>query len=105
MYISLHCLGVCFIVSPTSLAQTSLGHLLQYLCFQPIIWQDFPSSQNSGTLKTHPLSVSPQESAANHMRSVFKVNNSFGMTQVMLKHRLISVLTRMHIEMYKYPEW
>ena len=39
------------------------------------------------------------------MRRVFKVNNSFGMTQVMLKHRLISVLTRMHVEMYKYPEW
>ena len=46
-----------------------------------------------------------QESAANHMRRVFKVNNSFGMTQVMLEHRLISVLTRMHVEMYKYPEW
>jgi fatty acyl-ACP thioesterase B len=46
-----------------------------------------------------------QETALNHVGMSTFVGDGMGTTHAMMRHRLIWVVTRMHVEVNRYPVW
>lgn len=46
-----------------------------------------------------------QETALNHVGMSAFVGDGMGATHAMIRHRLIWVVTRMHVEVDRYPVW